>query len=166
MRTYLVPFIRRLQVLDEEFERPVDAVALCRAHRSTTRVLIVVPRDREWVVELLAERVSEQRRDEDVLLAADLLEPRRQRVGLLLVQAGPDAFVLEPPDLRDAGGTTPAPCSPITGSWSRRRRRLTPTRDRSSRPRQRVVRQPLVARTGSPDAATREYRSGSHSGPA
>lgn len=103
VRTYLVPFIRRLQVLDEEFERPVDAVALCRAHRSTTRVLIVVPRDREWVVELLAERVSEQRRDEDVLLAADLLEPRRQRVGLLLVQAGPDAFVLEPPDLRDAG---------------------------------------------------------------
>ena len=58
VRTYLVPFIRRLQVLDEEFERPVDAVALCRAHRSTTRVLIVVPRDREWVVELLAERVA------------------------------------------------------------------------------------------------------------
>ncbi|MFM2437290.1 MAG: hypothetical protein RLZ55_96 [Actinomycetota bacterium] len=103
VRTYLVPFIRRLEVLDETFERPADAADLCRAHRSTTRARIVVPSDREWVVELLAERVEEQRRDDDLLLEVDLLEPRRQRVGLLLVQAGPDAFVLEPDELRDAG---------------------------------------------------------------
>ncbi len=103
VRTYLVPFIRRLQVLDERFDRPADAAELCRAHRSTTRVEIVVPREREWVVELLAEHVTERHRDDDVLLAADLLEPRRQRLGLLLVQAGPEAFVLEPAELRDAG---------------------------------------------------------------
>jgi proteasome accessory factor C len=57
-----------------------------------------VPKTKGYVesAELLAE-------DEDsVKLRAHLLRPVKQRLGLLLIAAGPDAFVVSPRELSDA----------------------------------------------------------------
>jgi proteasome accessory factor C len=66
----------------------------------------VVPRELFWAVERFAERVSVSRADEDLEVVADVLPPLADRVGLVLVVAGPDAFVVEPADLADAGAQT------------------------------------------------------------
>lgn len=103
IRTYVVDEIRDLRVTSETFAPPPDAAHLCHTHRATTSVTVVVPRDREWTAEYLAEAVVVEDRDDDVQLRLDLLEPVAQRVGLIVVQAGRDAFVGSPPALADAG---------------------------------------------------------------
>ncbi|UMG91668.1 hypothetical protein [Nocardioides sp. TF02-7] len=51
-----------------------------------------------------AERVAVLEADEEsVKLALDLLPPLERRVGMLLLAAGPDAFVVDPPELDVAG---------------------------------------------------------------
>ena len=102
VRTYLVDQISELEVLDETFERPGDVEQLCAAHRRTTRVQMVVPASRAWVPEVLAEQVVTSAADEDVQVTMDVIEPLRERVGLVLLQAGPDAFVVAPESLTDA----------------------------------------------------------------
>jgi proteasome accessory factor C len=106
LRTFLVSGIRSWQVLDETFEPPVDVAARIAAARTTTPVRLVVPRELFWAVERFAERVSVSRADEDLEVVADVLPPLADRVGLVLVVAGPDAFVVEPADLADAGAQT------------------------------------------------------------
>ncbi|MDQ1247774.1 MAG: proteasome accessory factor [Actinomycetota bacterium] len=102
IRSYLVNQVRALEVLDEHFDRPSHADALCAANRRATEVRIVLPKDRQWVTEFLAERVEVVEGDDDVSLRLEVIEPVAARVGLVLLQAGPEAFVVEPKALADA----------------------------------------------------------------
>jgi hypothetical protein len=67
-------------------------------------VTFVVPQGARWAVERHAEPAEVVQEDEEgVKLRANVLPPVQRRVGLVLLVAGPDAFVTEPADLRDAG---------------------------------------------------------------
>ena len=103
VRTYLVSGIRTLDVLDETFTRPDDAAERVAENRQLRAVEVVVPQGARWAVELYAESAELLEEDEDsVKLRARLLRPVEQRLGLLLIAAGPDAFVVSPPELVDA----------------------------------------------------------------
>ena len=103
VRTYLVSGIRTLDVLDETFTRPDDAAERVADNRRLQPVEVVVPQNARWAVELYAESAELLAEDEDsVKLRAQLLRPVEQRLGLLLIAAGPDAFVVSPPELTDA----------------------------------------------------------------
>lgn len=103
LRTFLVAGIRELRVLDERFELPGDADDRIARNRRTTAVRLVVPLDREWVVERFAERVVRGRADDDdIELTAHVVPPVRDRVGLMAMIAGPGAAVLAPAELVDA----------------------------------------------------------------
>lgn len=102
IRTYIVEQIIDLEVLDDGFERPADADRLSDDHRAVTRVEVLVPRDREWATEYLCEKVEVVARDDDTELRLDVIEPLRRRVGLLVLQTGPDSFVTAPRELQDA----------------------------------------------------------------
>jgi proteasome accessory factor C len=104
LRTFLVSGIRSVEVLSDTYEPPADLEALLSAQRSAVRVELVVPQDRRWVVERLAESTRVLDDDEEsVKVEAELLEPVAQRVGLVLVVCGADAFVMTPTWLADAG---------------------------------------------------------------
>lgn len=108
IRSYVVDELRELQVTEETFDPPADVALLCRAHRATTTVTVVVPADREWTAEYLAEDVVVEDRDADVQLRLELLEPVARRVGLIVLQAGDGAFVGSPPELADAASEVAA----------------------------------------------------------
>lgn len=104
VRTYLVSGIRELDVLKETFERPPDVLERIEANRQLEAVDVVVPQHARWAVELYAESAELIAEDEDsVKLRAHLLPPVEQRLGLLLIAAGAEAFVVEPAQLGDAG---------------------------------------------------------------
>lgn len=103
LRTFLVAGIREMRVLDEPFDLPDDADECIARTRRTTAVRLLVPLDREWVVERFAERVERGRADDDdVELTAHVVPPVRDRVGLMVTIAGPGAAVLAPAALTDA----------------------------------------------------------------
>jgi len=108
IRTFLVSGIRGIDVLEDTFERPADVDALVERSRRTTRVHVVVPRDLLWVVSRFAERTTVVRADDDLAVEAEVLPPVADRVGLMLTIAGPDAFVVSPASLADAGARTAA----------------------------------------------------------
>ncbi|MCB0914256.1 MAG: WYL domain-containing protein [Actinobacteria bacterium] len=101
IRTYLVKQIRSLQPTAETFDRPSQTDELIAANRRATDVSVVMPRERQWVTEYLAEHVTVIDSDTDVQLQMSVVEPLADRVGLVLLQAGPGAFVTEPADLID-----------------------------------------------------------------
>ena len=104
VRTYLVSGISSCEVLTETFEPPDDLDDLLVAQRAPVSVELVVPQDRRWAVDRYAERVTVLDDDEEsVKLRADLLPPVEQRLGLLLLCCGPDAFVMAPAELETAG---------------------------------------------------------------
>ena len=104
IRTYLVVHIRSLEVLDETFERPADVDALLTAQRTTQRVRVQIPHSARWAADFHAEQVRAVEEDEtDVVLDLDLLPPVDDRLGLLLLAAGPDSSVLDPSELVAAG---------------------------------------------------------------
>ena len=104
VRTYLVSGIQHAAVLDETFTPPPDLDARLTEHRRPVTVELVVPQDRRWAVERYAETVTVLDDDEEsVSLRADLLPPVRQRLGLLLLCCGPEAFVMAPAALAGAG---------------------------------------------------------------
>lgn len=107
-RTYLVDQIRALEVREEGFEVPADVEGRCQEHRRTTSVVMVVPRDRQWTAEYLSEQVLVEHADDDVQLRLEVLEPVADRVGLVVLQAGADAFVTQPGELNDAAGSLAA----------------------------------------------------------
>lgn len=106
IRTFLVRGIREADVLDEPFERPDDVEARIEASRTLTEVRLVVPRDMAWVVSRFAERTTLTQADDDLEIVAHVLPPVADRVGLMMTIAGPDAFVVDPPDLQDAAPAT------------------------------------------------------------
>jgi len=104
IRTYLLANIRSVEVLDRTFEVPADAAGLLARQRATTRVRVLLPQEARWVADFYAEQVSFVEDDEqDVVVDLDLLPPVEDRVGRLLVTAGPTATVLDPPGLDGAG---------------------------------------------------------------
>ena len=104
VRTYLVSGIREMEILEETFERPDDVAERIAANRRERAVDVVVPHSARWAVELYAESAELVSEDEaSVKLRAHLLPPVEQRLGLMLMAAGTEAFVVEPTELEDAG---------------------------------------------------------------
>jgi proteasome accessory factor C len=104
LRTYLLNRVQSFEVLAETFEPPHDITDLLRGQRVPTVVELEVPHEAHWAVEKQAESVEVISEDEtSVRLRASLLEPVRQRVGLILIDAGPSARVVESAELADAG---------------------------------------------------------------
>jgi proteasome accessory factor C len=104
VRTYLVSGLLACEPLDETFEPPGDVDALLAAQRQPVTVELVVPQDRRWAVDRYAESVTVLADDEEsVSLRAELLPPVEQRLGLVLLTCGPEAFVVQPRPLEDAG---------------------------------------------------------------
>ncbi len=107
VRTYLVSGIVEHQVLDTTFTPPDDLDARLAENRAAERVELVVPQASRWAVERFAESVKVLADDEEsVSLQADLLPPVASRLGLLLLCCGPEAFVMAPTSLGDAGEAT------------------------------------------------------------
>jgi proteasome accessory factor C len=104
VRTYLVSGIQTCEVLDETFEPPADLDALLSAQREPVTVELVVPQERRWAVDRYAESVTVLADDEEsVSVRAQLLPPVEQRLGLVLLTCGPEAFVVAPRALENAG---------------------------------------------------------------
>lgn len=104
VRTFLVSGISTCDVLDETFQLPADVDELLTTQRTPVTVELVVPQDRRWAVDRYSEAVTVLADDEEsVSLRAELLPPVAQRLGLLLLCCGPDAFVMTPLDLADSG---------------------------------------------------------------
>ena len=94
-------------MLDTTFEPPADLDARLAGNRAAETVELVVPQSARWAVERFAESVTVLDDDEEsVSLRADLLPPVEPRLGLLLLCCGPDAFVMSPRSLSEAGEVT------------------------------------------------------------
>jgi proteasome accessory factor C len=93
LRTYLLSNIQQARLLGP-VPPPgmIERDELARMRRTRT-VTLVLPQGTRWVADAFAERVHVLRQDDDLELACDLLPPVRQRVGLILATAGPEAFV-------------------------------------------------------------------------
>jgi predicted DNA-binding transcriptional regulator YafY len=103
-RTYLVERIDSATVLPSSFERPADLADLLERERRQTTVELSVPQGTQWVVDRFAESSAIGSSDsDDVTLTGSFLPPVAERVGLVLVIAGSGAFVVDPPELVDAG---------------------------------------------------------------
>lgn len=104
LRTFLLSNIREVVVLDRTFVTPEDAERLLAEQRTTTRVRVLLPQDARWAADFYAESVRFVEDDEEsVVVDLQLLPPLDRRVGMLLLAAGPDALVLDPPELDLAG---------------------------------------------------------------
>ena len=104
LRTYLVGNIREIELLEERFTEPDRLASLLAAQRVTARVRVRIPHAARWAADFHAETVAVVDSDEfTTTLDLDLLPPVRDRLGLLLLAAGLDAQVLEPPALIAAG---------------------------------------------------------------
>ena len=107
VRTYLVSGIVDHEVLDETFVPPADLDGRLARNRAAQSVELVAPQESRWAVERFAESVTVLDDDEDsVSLRAELLPPVTSRLGLLLLCTGPEAFVMSPATLVDAGEVT------------------------------------------------------------
>ncbi|RIQ31209.1 helix-turn-helix transcriptional regulator [Jiangella rhizosphaerae] len=101
---FLLTGIREATVLDETFERPPEVDDRLAGHHDEQQVELVVPQDARWAVDRFAE--SSELLDEDeesVKVRVRLRAPVERRLGILLLTAGPLAFVTDPPALADAG---------------------------------------------------------------
>jgi predicted DNA-binding transcriptional regulator YafY len=104
IRTYLLSNIGKAELLRETFEVPGDLEAVLAQQRATSTVRVRAPQSERWAAELYAEKVRVVADDEmSATMDLDLLPPLEHRVGLLVVAAGPQAEVLDPPALRSAG---------------------------------------------------------------
>ena len=103
-RAYLLGNVRSLTPTPEHFEVPAGAAEAIQRNRATTAVTMVLPQDAAWAPDRLAESVALGASDsDDVTVHLDLVEPVAQRVGLILLAAQGRGFVVDPPDLADAG---------------------------------------------------------------
>lgn len=104
LRTFLLSNIREYDVHADTFEPPPDLDRRLAEQRATTTVRVRLPHAARWAADFQAERATTVADDElSVTLDLALLPPVEQRVGLLLLTAGPDAQVLDPPRLVAAG---------------------------------------------------------------
>ncbi len=104
LRTFLLSNIRECEVLTESFVPPANLTESLVAARTTRRVRVRIPHDARWAADMYAERVEQVADDEHTqTLDLDLLPPVERRVGLVLLSAGVDAYVLEPAALVRTG---------------------------------------------------------------
>lgn len=104
LRTFLLSGIREVESLEQTFEPPERLQDLLDEQRATTTVRVVLPHGSRWAADMYAETVTVVRADEDdVELELELLPPLTDRVGMLLLAAGTSAFVIDPPELANAG---------------------------------------------------------------
>ena len=104
IRTFLVSRVQTWDLLDESFELPADLDDLLRGQRAPMAVEVEVRHEGRWAVEKQAESVEVISEDETcVRLRAHLLMPVDQRVGLMMIDAGPGARVIGPEAHRVAG---------------------------------------------------------------
>lgn len=97
IRTFLVARIRELELLDDTFEAPADALERCARARQLTVVTGYVPHSALWSVEKWAERLEATAQDRDGLaFRAHLLPPVEGRAALILLMAGDDAYLDDP----------------------------------------------------------------------
>lgn len=103
-RTYIVDRITSAELLADEFERPDGIAELLAAERAVVEVEMSLPQRTQWAVDRFAETTAVLTSDaDDLTVRAGFLPPVRERVGLVLVIAGRDAFVLEPAEYQSAG---------------------------------------------------------------
>lgn len=97
-RTYILSRIRSLQLQSgQRFERPSDVDRILKRDRRAERVQLLLPQGSHWVADRFAERTEVVDADsDDLVLDAFFLPPVAERVGLVLLIAGPDAGVLKP----------------------------------------------------------------------
>ena len=97
IRTFLVSRIRAMEVLDEGFDRPEGATDLSIAQRELTRITGFVPTSGRWVLDKWAERVEVVSEDATGLeFSAHVLPPVAWRCALMMLMAGPEAWVDDP----------------------------------------------------------------------
>jgi proteasome accessory factor C len=103
-RTFLLSGIRSAQVLDEPYDLPAGVDEAIEANRQEVAVELVLPQEARWVAARFAERLDVLEEDESaVKVRAHVLPPVAERIGLMLVVAGPDAFVMAPAAVEQAG---------------------------------------------------------------
>lgn len=103
-RTFIVDRIASVTVLPDSFERPTGVDEILRAERTETLVTFSLPQRTHWVADRFAESTQVLHFDaDDLTVQAAFLPPVADRVGLVLLIAGPEAFVVSPPQLQDAG---------------------------------------------------------------
>ena len=104
LRTFLLTNIRDVEVLDETFVLPDGVDRMLDEQRRTTLVRVLLPQGARWAADFYAEKVTFVEDDEEsVVVDLELLPPLERRVGMLLLAAGPDAFVIDPRELDHAG---------------------------------------------------------------
>jgi proteasome accessory factor C len=103
LRTFIIDRVRGVEVTDDRFQPPVGVEQRLAEQRRATTVELVVPNGYQWAVDRFAETSEVISVDEgDVSIRAHFLPPVEERVGLVIVIA-PDAFVVRPDHLKDAG---------------------------------------------------------------
>lgn len=103
-RTFIVDRITSAELREESFERPEAIASLLQRERAAATVEFSLPQRTHWVVDRFAEAVTVVESDaSDLLVRAELLPPVAERVGMILLIAGPDAFVVNPSAHSDAG---------------------------------------------------------------
>lgn len=97
-RTYILRRVRSLQLQQgQQFERPTEVERILQRDRRPEKVQLLLPQGSHWVADRFAERTEVVDSDsDDLVLNAFFLPPVAQRVGLVLLIAGPDAGVLKP----------------------------------------------------------------------
>lgn len=103
VRTFIIDRIRDVALTQDSFEVPRGTTARLVEHRRPTTVDLVVPLGYQWAVDRYAESSTVVEQDEgDVSISAQFLPPVAERVGLVLITA-PNAFVIRPDELKEAG---------------------------------------------------------------
>jgi hypothetical protein len=98
-RTFLITQVRDWEVLAETFTPPPGVTATLDAHRELVAVHGYAPHDGLWAVFHWAERVDQGASDGyGVVFTAWVLPPLPERIGLMMLLAGSDAY-LDDPDL-------------------------------------------------------------------
>jgi proteasome accessory factor C len=104
LRTYLLPRVQSYEICDETFALPPDLDLLLARQRTATSVEMIVPHEARWSVEKYAEQVEVLAENpRTARLSAQILQPVRHRMGLILLDGGPRARVVAPVELVDAG---------------------------------------------------------------
>ncbi|RJS46462.1 WYL domain-containing protein [Nocardioides cavernaquae] len=104
IRTYLLSNIRDYVVSEATFKPPADLARMLAAQRKTETVRVRIPHHARWAADFYAEDVAIVDDDESTAtLDLELLQPVDTRVGLLLLIAGDESWVLNPAHLATAG---------------------------------------------------------------
>lgn len=96
-RTFLLPRIRSYRVLDSNFENPPNLAAALARNRQLTEVSGYVGHAGVWAVRHFSERCEFAEFDSSgTVFTAWVLPPLADRLGLMMLLAGPDSYLGDP----------------------------------------------------------------------